>query len=86
MNPAELNKLLHTLQAGEISVAEAEKKLSALPFQDLGMAQIDHHRELRQGFPEVIFAENKNVEQLHAIILAMKKAAMPASDICMSEI
>ena len=72
MNPADLKKLLHALQAGEISVAEVEKALSTLPFQDLGMAQIDHHRELRQGFPEVIFGENKDAEQLQAITAAMK--------------
>ncbi|MBN2428003.1 MAG: nickel pincer cofactor biosynthesis protein LarB [Deltaproteobacteria bacterium] len=72
MNPTELKKLLHALQAGEISLAEAEKKLLGLPFQDLGMAQIDHHRELRQGFPEVVFGENKECDQLDAIVKAMQ--------------
>jgi hypothetical protein len=73
MNSVQLHKLLCAFQAGEISLTAVEKKLSSLPFQDLGMAHIDHHRELRQGFPEVVYGENKELDQLRSIVAAMKK-------------
>ncbi|HNZ38151.1 MAG TPA: 1-(5-phosphoribosyl)-5-amino-4-imidazole-carboxylate carboxylase, partial [Candidatus Latescibacteria bacterium] len=41
--------------------------LRAFPFEDLGFAQLDHHRALRKGFPEVIFCESKTVEQVVVI-------------------
>ena len=43
------------------------RRLRALPFQDLGFAKVDHHRHLRQGFPEVIYGEGKTDEQVVAI-------------------
>ncbi|MBQ4422384.1 MAG: nickel pincer cofactor biosynthesis protein LarB [Schwartzia sp.] len=51
-----------------------------MPYEDIGFAQIDHHRELRQGFPEVIYAEGKTMEQTRAIFLRLlaesKKSVM----------
>ncbi|MCF6178434.1 MAG: nickel pincer cofactor biosynthesis protein LarB, partial [Geopsychrobacter sp.] len=41
------------------------------PFEDIGIAQLDHHRNLRQGVPEVIFGQGKSLEQLQTIITAM---------------
>jgi len=73
MNQKELGRLLQSLAAGEISVADGVERLKHLPFEDLGVAQIDHHRELRQGVPEVIFAEGKSLEQLRTILAAMAK-------------
>ena len=71
MNAENLKNLLDSVKKGDISIDDALKRLKQLPYQDLGCAQIDHHRELRQGIPEVIFGEGKTVEQIAAIISAM---------------
>jgi len=68
---ADLQQLLDQVRAGEVPpVAAAEQVLqfvNAAPFQDLGFARVDHHRELRQGFPEVVFGLGKTPEQIAAI-------------------
>lgn len=71
MNVTELTNLLRAFQAGETSLPDALEHLKQLPFEDLGIARIDHHRELRQGFPEVIFAAGKTSDQLLTIVAAM---------------
>jgi NCAIR mutase (PurE)-related protein len=71
MNPSELKNLLDQLSAGRLSVAEAFDRLATLPFEDIGVAHIDHHRELRQGAPEIILGESKSIAQLTAIIDGM---------------
>lgn len=71
MNSHELKSLLSTLQQGQISIDEALERLRRLPFEDIGVAMIDHHRELRQGAPEVIFGEGKTSAQLQAIVTRM---------------
>lgn len=71
MTPNNLKELLHAVQTGTTSVDEAVERLRHFPFQDLGCAQVDHHRELRQGMPEVIFGEGKSVEQIISIMTAM---------------
>lgn len=71
MNNKELTHLLQSLVDGQISVADSIEKLKNLPFEDLGIAQIDHHRELRQGVPEVILGEGKSLDQLKIILSAM---------------
>ena len=73
MNEKELTRLLQSLVAGEIQVSEGVKRLKQLPFEDLGIAQIDHHRELRQGTPEVILGQSKSLEQLKTILTAMAR-------------
>jgi len=73
MNQQELTQLLQSLVAGRTSIEDSIERLKSLPFEDLGIAQIDHHRELRQGAPEVIFGENKTLEQLKIILGAMSK-------------
>jgi len=67
-----LATLLEDVRAGRIDTGEALQKLRDLPFEDAGIAQIDHHRSLRQGVPEVIFGEGKTVEQLQIIIGRMQ--------------
>jgi NCAIR mutase (PurE)-related protein len=59
--------LLIKVQQGELSVEQALEKLRLLPYEDLGFAKVDHHRRLRQGFPEVIYCPGKSVEQITAI-------------------
>ncbi|MEE4254413.1 MAG: nickel pincer cofactor biosynthesis protein LarB [Desulfuromusa sp.] len=73
MNNKELARLLQSLADGQITVSDGVERLKQLPFEDLGIAQIDHHRELRQGVPEVVLAEGKSLEQLRTILTAMAK-------------
>ena len=55
------------MQQGELSAQCALEKLRHLPYQDLGFAQVDHHRSLRTGFPEVVFGQGKTPGQIAAI-------------------
>ncbi len=73
MNSKELTRLLQSLVDGQISIDDGVERLKQLPFEDLGVAQIDHHRELRQGVPEVVLGESKSLEQLKIILTAMAK-------------
>jgi len=72
MDIKNLEKLLAAFQQNEISATDVLQKLRDLPFEDAGIAQIDHHRSLRQGVPEVIFGEGKTVEQLQIIVSRMR--------------
>lgn len=71
MNPTELKKILRDLATGQLSVDDVLERLATLPFEDIGVAQIDHHRELRQGAPEVILGDGKSSEQIVAIVAGM---------------
>jgi len=71
VNIHEVKLLLNQVKSGEQSIADAVERLRQLPFEDLGDAMVDHHRSLRQGFPEVIFGANKSVEQIKRIIDAL---------------
>ena len=62
-----LQELLNRVQQGDLSVHSALDELRHLPYQDLGFAQVDHHRPLRTGFPEVIFGQDKTPRQIAAI-------------------
>lgn len=64
MNRERIKKLLEDAQAGRISLDEATDKLVSLPYEDIAFARVDHHRELRLGFPEVILGQGKTVEQI----------------------
>jgi NCAIR mutase (PurE)-related protein len=64
MTEKQLARLLREVKAGRLSVAEAVERLRELPFEDLGFAKVDTHRELRTGFPEVIYCAGKTVEQV----------------------
>ena len=67
MSPERLRELLASVAAGEATVDEAVRRLAWAPVEDAGIAQIDHHRSLRQGYPEVIFGSGKSPEQILAI-------------------
>ena len=71
MNPQELKELLTALREGRLSVDQGLERLRTLPFEDVGVALIDHHRELRQGAPEIILGESKSAEQLLTIVERM---------------
>jgi hypothetical protein len=60
----QLARLLRQVRAGRLTVPEAVERLRSLPFEDLGFAKVDHHRELRTGFPEVIYCAGKTAPQV----------------------
>ncbi len=68
MDSEALRKLLENVKSGGVSVDHALTELKLLPFEDLGFAKIDHHRNLRNGYPEVIYCQGKTVEQIKAIV------------------
>jgi len=72
MNKQETLDILHKIQTGAVSPEEALLKLCTEPFEDLGYAKPDHHRELRQGVPEVIYGAGKTPEQIAGIASAMR--------------
>src|SRR2546428_12488761 len=71
MNTSELQTLLEQLARGDIDAASAHQRvldaLRATPFADLGFARVDHHRAIRQGFPEVVLGIGKTPAQIAAI-------------------
>ena len=74
MDPAAIELLLNEVREGKTDVPAALQKLRHLPFEDLGFAKLDHHRALRTGMPEVIFAAGKTSLQVAAIFERMAKA------------
>jgi NCAIR mutase (PurE)-related protein len=73
MDTKVLEQLLDEVRAGRLPVAQALKRLRTLPFEDLGFARVDHHRQLRQGFPEVVFAGGKSLAQIRGILSALSQ-------------
>lgn len=73
MNNDKIKKILSSVKSGSISVEGAVKKLKHFPYEDISFAKVDHHRHLRQGVPEVIFALGKTKEQVTSIARAMYK-------------
>ena len=71
MSPEEITGMLKQVRGGKLSVEDAVERLRTLPYEDLGYAKIDHHRSLRQGFPEVVFARGKDPEQVKGIVARM---------------
>jgi NCAIR mutase (PurE)-related protein len=67
----EIKVLLEGVKDNKIDIEEALEKLEDLPFKDLGFAMIDNHRELRVGYPEVIYCEGKTVDQVRDIVKFM---------------
>jgi hypothetical protein len=67
MDVERLARLLRRLRDGEVTVETALEELRRLPYEDLGFAQADHHRELRRGFPEVVLGLGKTPRQIAAI-------------------
>jgi pyridinium-3,5-biscarboxylic acid mononucleotide synthase len=74
MDPAAIELLLNEVREGRTDVPAALDKLRHLPFEDLGFAKLDHHRTLRTGMPEVIFAAGKTSQQVTTIFDRMAKA------------
>lgn len=73
MDRIQLQTVLEQVRTGRLSVDHAIRKLRRLPYRDLGFAALDHHRSLRQGFPEVIFCEGKTKSQVVRIARELLK-------------
>ncbi len=73
MTPKKLAELLNDIRERRCSVADGVEALSTLPFADIGVATVDHHRQLRTGFPEVVLGQGKSAEQIVAIVEEMKR-------------
>lgn len=71
MDTREIKSLLYNLKNGDIDIDDVMERLKHLPFEEIGCATLDHHRGLRQGFPEVILGEGKSVGQIEKIVAAM---------------
>jgi NCAIR mutase (PurE)-related protein len=67
MNEEQLRSLFEQVREGAVDIDNALKRLRHMPFEDLGFAKVDHHRALRHGMPEVIFAQGKTAPQVVAI-------------------
>ncbi len=64
MKTDDIRLLLEGLASGKHTTEEVLGKLQKLPFEDLGFAKIDHHRRIRNGYPEVIYGEGKTTPQI----------------------
>src|SRR5687768_16222413 len=81
MTPAELKTLLEDVREGRVAAGDAHTRLlerfREQPFEDLGFARIDHHRSIRQGFPEVILGIGKTPEQIAEIAARIVNRGQP---------
>ena len=64
MNRERIKKLLEQVRTGRVGVDQAVEKMASLPYEDIDFARVDHHRDLRLGFPEVILGQGKSPEQI----------------------
>ena len=71
MTEAEIKRVLESYRKGELSVGDAVDRFRDLPCEDLDFANVDHHRSVRQGYPEVVFGAGKTDEQVVEIVRAM---------------
>jgi len=78
MDRAQIESLLKEVSEGRTQVVDALEKLRDLPFEDMGFAKLDHHRALRTGMPEVIFAAGKTTE-MFSLPVPHAKTTMPCS-------
>lgn len=74
MDERDIRNFLEAVRRGTLRLDDAVGRLRQLPFEDLGFAKIDHHRSLRQGFPEVIYAKGKTPAQVGEIARRMIRA------------
>ncbi len=77
MNTHDLKRLIDQVAKKKIGTAAALERLRMLPYEDLGFAKVDNHRDLRRGFPEVIYGEGKTVPQIIAIVGRLASRRQP---------
>ena len=73
MDKEEIKRILQQFKSGQMEIKEVLDKLKHFPYDDLGFAKIDSQRQLRKGFPEVIFCQGKTVEQIIKIAKRIKE-------------
>lgn len=73
METNNIKNLLLKVKNNEIDIDDALESLKDLPYEDLGYAKIDHHRSLRNGYPEVIYCEGKSLDHIEGIVKLMLK-------------
>lgn len=71
MEEKDIKAILKAVKENDLDLDQAMSKLKDLPFEDIGYAKIDHHRGLRNGYPEVIFCEGKTIEHIVGIVERM---------------
>ena len=71
MRPDNIQEILTAVQSGKSSVEDALRQLKDLPYTDLGFAMLDNHRELRVGYPEIVYCAGKTIEQTIKILQTM---------------
>ena len=71
MKDEDIRELLRQYKEGSIQEEVVMQRMRDIPFEDMGFAEVDHHREMRQGFPEVIYAEGKTKEQVLSILQSL---------------
>jgi hypothetical protein len=74
MDESDIRNLLEAVKRGQETIDSTVAKLRRLPYEDLGFAKVDHHRGLRQGYAEVVFARGKTPQQVAEIVRAMLRA------------
>ncbi|MBW2061084.1 MAG: nickel pincer cofactor biosynthesis protein LarB [Deltaproteobacteria bacterium] len=74
MNPDSIRGTLEKVSQGELSVDQALAELKKFPFEEIGYATVDHHRSLRQGYPEVIFGQGKTADEIIGIMTSLVEA------------
>jgi pyridinium-3,5-biscarboxylic acid mononucleotide synthase len=73
MDAKRVKHILDGVKDGAIPVEAALEQLARLPFADIGLAVVDHHRSLRTGFPEVVLGESKTAAQIAAIVTELRR-------------
>ena len=81
MNENDIRALLDAFKSGSATADDVVDKLKSLPYENLGYARLDHHRQLRRGYPEVIFCAGKTTEQVVDIVdrIASRKSTVLAT-------
>lgn len=71
MTKKEMERILTAVRSGAMDVGDALEQMQEMPYKDLEYAKVDYHRELRNGFPEVIYSPGKSLEQIQGIVADM---------------
>lgn len=71
MNKKELEVLLTRVKSNDVSILEALNHIKEMPYHDLDYAKVDYHRDLRSGFPEVVYSPGKSLKQISGIVADM---------------
>lgn len=71
MTKKEMERILTAVRSGAMDVGDALEQMQEMPYKDLEYAKVDYHREMRNGFPEVIYSPGKSLEQIQGIVADM---------------